>query len=198
MGGAQTINNGRLVGYFNSENVFNLSHKVLSEVEIKVLGKGLQFVPTSSKIVSRKNFDEFNRRMRNKWHFRENITAGFSEILAFRSKTTWTPPKGCASLEVFLSRVEKELFKYVAQRVQKYNLSKNQWRTLKMLIEDNSIIIKLADKGSCAVVWDRDDYLAEGYSQLSDSNVYTKIESSSEKFVSSSNSMFNKLHKKYL
>ena len=49
------------------------------------------------------------------------------------------------------------------------------------------------------VVWDRDYYLAEGYSQLSDNNVYTKIESSSEKFVSSlikeSNNMFNKLHK---
>lgn len=50
VGGVQTSNNGRLVGYFNSENVFNLSHKVLSEAEIKVLGKGLQFVPTSSKI----------------------------------------------------------------------------------------------------------------------------------------------------
>ena len=137
--------------------------------------------------------------MRNKWHFRENITADFSEIPAFRPKSTWTPPKGCASLEMFLSQVEKELFEYVPQRVQKYNLSKNEWRTLKMLIEDNSIIIKPADKGSCVVVWDRDDYLAEGYSQLSDNNVYTKIESSSEKFVSSlikeSNNMFNKLHK---
>ena len=100
---------------------------------------------------------------------------------------------------MFLSQVEKELFKYVPQRVQKYNLSKNEWRTLKMLIEDNSIIIKPADKGSCVVVWDRDDYLAEGCSQLGDNNVYTKIESSSEKFVSSlikeSNNMFNKLHK---
>ena len=68
MGGAQTSNNGRLVGYFNSENVFNLSHKVLSEAEIKVLGKGLQFVSTSSKIdevVLKKDFDEFSRRMRN-------------------------------------------------------------------------------------------------------------------------------------
>ena len=84
------------------------------------------------------------------------------------------------------------------KNLQKYNLSKNKWRTLKMLIEENSIIIKPADKGSCVVVWDRDDYLAEGYSQLSDNNVYTKIESSSEKFVSSllkeSNNMFNKLH----
>ena len=68
-----------------------------------------------------------------------------------------------------------------------------------MLIEDKSIIINPADNGSCVVVWDRDDYLAEGYLQISDNNIYTKIESSSEKFVSTllkeSNNVFNKLHK---
>ena len=91
--GVQINNNDRLVGYFSSENVFNLSHKVLSETEIRVLSKGLQFVPTPSKIdevVLRKDFDEFRRRMRNKWHFRENITMDFSEIPAFRPKGTFT------------------------------------------------------------------------------------------------------------
>ena len=69
---------------------------------------------------------------------------------------------------------------------------------MKTLIEDNSIVIKPADKGSCVVVWDRDDYLAEGYSQLSENNVYTKMESFSEETVTSlteeSNNMFHKLY----
>ena len=162
VGGVQTGNKDHLVGYFSSKNVFNLSHKVLSETEIRILGKGLQFVQ-------------------------------------FRPKSTWTPPKDCPSLEMFLSQVENELFKYVPQRVQKYNRSKNEWQILKTLIQDNSIIIKPADKGSCVVVWDRDDYLAEGYSQLSDENVYTKIASFSEKTVwlltKKSNNLFSKLYK---
>lgn len=87
VGGVQANNKDRLVGYFSSENVFNLSHKVLSEIDIRILGKGLQFVPTLSKIdevVLRKDSDEFSSRMRSKWYFRENITADFGEMPAFR------------------------------------------------------------------------------------------------------------------
>ena len=43
------------------------------------------------------------------------------------------------------------------------------------LAEDGSIIIKPTDKGSCVVVWDREDYLAEGYKQLSDSPTYVEV-----------------------
>ena len=36
-----------LTGYFCSETVFNLSNRVLSDAEIKVLEKGLDYVPTN-------------------------------------------------------------------------------------------------------------------------------------------------------
>ena len=36
------------------------------------------------------------------------------------------------------------------------------------LAEDQLIIIKPAHKGPCVVIWDWEDYLAEGYRQLSD------------------------------
>ena len=39
---------GHLKGYFYSDVVFNLSHRLLSELEIEVLSKGLSFSPTSS------------------------------------------------------------------------------------------------------------------------------------------------------
>ena len=38
-----------------------------------------------------------------------------------------------------------------------------------------SIIIKRADKGSAVVVWDREDYLKEAESQLSDESVYEEV-----------------------
>ena len=50
--------------------------------------------------------------------------------------------------------------------------------------EDLSIIIKTADKGSCVVIWDREDYLAEGYKQLSDHSTYTDVEKFNQKLVS--------------
>ena len=48
--------------------------------------------------------------MRCKWNFRKEPTNNLREIPAFRPKSGWKPPKGNASLEGFLSRVEKELF----------------------------------------------------------------------------------------
>ena len=41
---------------------------------------------------------------------------------------------------------------------------------LKRLANDYSMIIKKADKGSCVVVWDRNDYIVEAEKQLRDKN----------------------------
>ena len=43
------------------------------------------------------------------------------------------------------------------------------------LADDRSIVIKKADKGSCIVVWDENDYLREAEKQLEDPNVYRKV-----------------------
>ena len=47
---------------------------------------------------------------------------------------------------------------------------------MQSLGENRFIIIKPADKGSCVVVWDREDCLLEGYKQLSDTSTYTYVE----------------------
>ena len=63
---------GRLKGFFCSKTVFNLTKKILTEAEIKVLEKGLDFAPIQ-KILNepelRKDFEEFSLRMRCKWNF---------------------------------------------------------------------------------------------------------------------------------
>ena len=62
----------RLEGYFCSKTVFNLSKKILTETEIKVLKKGLDFEPiqkTLNEPEFRKDFEEFSHRMRCKWNF---------------------------------------------------------------------------------------------------------------------------------
>ena len=59
----------RITGYFCSDTVFNLSDKVLTDLEIKVLEKGLDFAPIQRKIngpESKQDFADFRRRMRTK------------------------------------------------------------------------------------------------------------------------------------
>ena len=46
---------------------------------------------------------------------------------------------------------------------------------MRNLVEGKFIIIKLADKGSCVVVWDRQDYLAEAHKQLGNMETYEDV-----------------------
>ena len=86
----------RLKGYFCSDTVFNLSGRFLSESEIKVLEKGLDFAPFQRKVNEpelRRDFQEFCRRMRIKWHFRNEISEDFSKVPAFLLSLLGTHPK---------------------------------------------------------------------------------------------------------
>ena len=59
----------RISGYFCSDTVFNLNQRVLSEDEIKVLEKGLDFAPIHNKVNEpelKKDFYELCLRMRIK------------------------------------------------------------------------------------------------------------------------------------
>ena len=79
---------GRLEEYFCSDTVSNLSQKVLTDTEIRILEKGLDFAPIQNKINEpelRTDFEEFCRRMRTRWHLRNEPTPEFSETPVFQS-----------------------------------------------------------------------------------------------------------------
>ena len=152
----------RLKGYFCADTVFNLSHKVLTATEIKVLGRGLGFVPTpnlTNEADLRRNFEDFSRKMRCRWYFRNKPLDDFSNVPAFRPKSQWKPPAGHPCVELSLNRLEKELFLFLPGKPQSYNLTKEEWKAMRNLADDRSVIIQPADKGSCVVIWDREDYL---------------------------------------
>ena len=132
-----------------------------------------------------------------KWYFRNKLSDNFSEVPALKPKSLWKPPAGHPFVELFLSKWEGELFSFLAGKPQSYNMSKEEWQAMRNLAEDRSIIIKLADKGSCVAVWDREDYLAEGYKQLSDSSTYVEVKNYREKLlvdlIEKSNKIFKKL-----
>ena len=60
---AKVSSEGRISGYFCSDTVFNLSHRVLTETEIKVLEKGLDYVLIQKKI----NEPELRKQSSGKW-----------------------------------------------------------------------------------------------------------------------------------
>ena len=124
---------------------------MLTDAEIKILEKRLDFAPIQRKINEpelKQDFNDFCRRMRLKWYFRDE-TQEFSETPAFSTKSTRNPPKGHPCLEVFFSQVENELFEITKQDLRYSSLSKEEWRAIRSLADDRYIVIKKADRGSC-------------------------------------------------
>ena len=72
----EIASSNRLKGHFCSDTIFNLSHRVLSDAEIKILEKGFHFASVQRKIKEpelRKDFEEFCRRMRINGIFGMNL-----------------------------------------------------------------------------------------------------------------------------
>ena len=139
------INNTRLSGYFYSDNIFNLSRRVLTKMEIKILGNGFGYAPIQNKINESKltqDFEEFCRKMRLKWHFCNKPTPEFSTTSAFNPKSTWKPPKGGPSLKLFLGQVEKDLLEISKAPLGYSNFSKKEWHFIHSLADERNIVIK--------------------------------------------------------
>ena len=67
------------------------------------------------------------------------------------------------------------------------------------LADDRSAVIKKADKGSTAVVWDRNDYVLEAEKQISDANICKDVsfnEKNLQELVGESNQLFQNLKSK--
>ena len=54
----------------------------------------------------------------------------------------WNTPKGEPHLEVFLTRVEEELFTVIERPVRHSNLSQEEWKAIRSLADDINIVIK--------------------------------------------------------
>ena len=159
--------------------MFNLSRRVLSESEIRLLSKGLKFVPTPVSINRAQlklDLEEFGRRLKLKYHFRNHVSENFSHIPSYRPPSDWTPEINDVHLEMYLSELEEQLMKISEQGYNYPNLTVEEREALKSLRNDPSIIIKEANKGSAVVIWDREDYIREAMTQLGDKDVYSEID----------------------
>ena len=177
-------------GKFASQNVFNLSDRLLTENEIKVLDNGLNFVPTPEKLdrLQIKNdlekLGRLGRDIKLRMFYKNDLSPSFSEKPAFKVPSSWTPPIRDVQLELYLSEIEDKLININESGKSYPNLSKDKREALYSLMNDNEIIIKPAHKGSAIVIWSK-HYLLAASNQLSDTNVHCKSTSNTLEKVNS-------------
>ena len=94
---------------------------------------------------------------------------------SFKNKSGWKPSPPKKTLDTFKRAFKMSLLECKISPRSKNDLTKQQWQGLKELGDNPEIVVKKADKGSAIVIMKTTDYLREGYSQLSDSNFYTKL-----------------------
>ena len=71
------------------------------EVEKRILERDLGFASTPTRINESDlniNFNDFSRKIRCKWYFRNEPSENFLEKTAFNVKSYWNPPKGHPTL----------------------------------------------------------------------------------------------------
>ena len=138
-------------------------------LEIKVLEKGLGFSPTPSSIIEvdlRRDISDFSRKMKCKWFFRNERQENVSKTSLFKSKSTLNPPKGAPALELFLSQTAKDILSILSGKTTNYNLSREEYLSMRSSQNDRRVVVKPADKGCAVVVLGRNDYLKEAEREL--------------------------------
>ena len=71
--------------------------------------------------------------MRCKWLFRNEKQENVIEISEFKSKSFWNPLKEAPALVLFLSQIEKDILSILPRKATNYNLSKEEYLTMRSL-----------------------------------------------------------------
>ena len=93
----------------------------------------------------------------------------------FRLTSTFHPKNKDVIIETYISSLEEKPLDIDISKDKFNNPSKNERVVLYSLKNDNTLIIKGADKGSGVVVWDREDYLKEAHKELLDEEIYEEV-----------------------
>ena len=111
--------------------------------EISLLSKGLKFIPTPKHIneaLCEEELETYGRKLRLMWHYRnekQEIT-----INPFEKKSKFNPKRKDAAIEIFLSRLEEEIFS-LGKKLSYSNLTKEERQAIYSLRDDTSIIMML-------------------------------------------------------
>ena len=142
----------------NDDNIFNYSHRVLTETEKMVLARGLRFCLPPKKV-------DVN-----------DVKCSFE--LLFRDLKRSGHPLTAETEDRLKSQLKHISYSYIYTydfSKQKQILSKEEWEALNDLRKDDSIIITRSDKGNGVVIVNKLDYLNKMKQLISDETKFKKL-----------------------
>ena len=160
----------------NITSIVNLSKYKPTFHEIKLLSRGLKFVPTfrPDSLEIQKDNLMFLRRLKLIHFFRE-AEDKIRVYEPFRLSSGWTPPGNFPlHLNCYCVNTETEIRKSDSKPTTP-NITKNEYHAIKSLKENKDIIIRPADKGGKIVLWGRREYLNEANRQLNNKCHYIPL-----------------------
>ena len=157
--------------------IFNLSKKTLSRYQVNILLRGLKFTPTPKRNIIQLKSDIHNyTRKLHLTEFFHNAPENNNLQNLFKTKSHFTPSRNRdRDLEHqidILNNLDLEGMDISS----KNNLSKTEQLELSKLINDKTIIIKPADKGSTVVVLSTEHYKTMIMQHLDDASTYKKLD----------------------
>ena len=162
-------------------NVINLTDRDLTDPELRLLSKGLNFTPLPpnvDRLSLRQSVADFERNLRlaEFFHCDSDSASNFvPKDLKFREKSTWTPPANRDKhLDSYISVITSKIMSASENRAFS-NLKPDEREALRDLKSRSDIVIRDADKGSATVIMDRQRYIDEGLRQLNDDKVYRRV-----------------------
>ena len=172
----------------NERVVTNLSSRMLTATEEKLLSKGLSFIPTQRNIdVWRVHSDlaEWERRMRLREYFankepesdeedNSSDEEGSVNFIKKKKKSNFTPKPGRDKwLDAYIEVVKKDVIDGIKKKVE-MNITNKEEKALKSILMDDTIIIRPADKGSGIVVMDTEKYVSGLEKEVEGSKSYVR------------------------
>ena len=169
----------------NDNQVRNLSRVNLTHGQLRVLNKGLQFVPTTflrcEDLCMKIEQERLDRQIRLNFKFERNDD-DVKDSTVFHVLSNYMPPliRSHPEMEQFLGDFRRGIPLAIDKCIERekhhgFNLNKEEKHALKALKTMTSIVIKPADKGGSLVVMDREHYLNGGRRQLQDVRYYKAL-----------------------
>ena len=155
--------------------IINMSSRGLSNEEIKLLERGLKFTPTLKQNRSKLKTDsqEFSRKIRLLEYFNDQQPNGDDKSLV-KNPSNFVPPMSEDKyLNIFIEATKNYHKQHATAK--KSNLTRGEQNALNELKNDDTIIIKEADKGGATVIMDKTFYRAKVHEMLADNERYTEL-----------------------
>lgn len=157
--------------------MINLSSRILTEAEQKLLSKGLSFCPTTkmNNFTFETELFKYERQLKICEFFKNDSKAIGNPVRQFRLKSQFIPAGQYGSIEAYIKSIRADVLDIQKNKKLRYNLSQDERSAIKSLKEDVTILVKPADKGGAIVVMNYSDYRTGMLDMLSDTASYAEI-----------------------